>query len=68
MPQGSDKRRYRVKFALELYMKAWRGSTGIALPLASELVGGGFLLFVIRARSQGFGCTAAIRLIVHPVF
>jgi hypothetical protein len=26
------------------------------------------LLLVIRARSQGSGCTAAIRLIVHPVF
>jgi hypothetical protein len=26
------------------------------------------LLVVIRARSQGSGCTAAIRLIVHPVF
>jgi hypothetical protein len=26
------------------------------------------LLLVIRARSQGSGCTAAISLIVHPVF
>jgi hypothetical protein len=26
------------------------------------------LVLVIRARSQGSGCTAAIRLIVHPVF
>jgi hypothetical protein len=26
------------------------------------------LVVVIRARSQGFGCTAAIRLSVHPVF
>jgi hypothetical protein len=26
------------------------------------------LLLVIRARSQGSGCTATIRLIVHPVF
>jgi hypothetical protein len=26
------------------------------------------LLLVIRARSQGSGCTAAIRLNVHPVF
>jgi hypothetical protein len=26
------------------------------------------LLLVIRARSQGSSCTAAIRLIVHPVF
>jgi hypothetical protein len=26
------------------------------------------LLVVIRAQSQGSGCTAAIRLIVHPVF
>jgi hypothetical protein len=25
-------------------------------------------LLVIRARSQGSGCTAAIRLVVHPVF
>jgi hypothetical protein len=26
------------------------------------------LLLVIRAQNQGSGCTAAIRLIVHPVF
>jgi hypothetical protein len=26
------------------------------------------LVVVIRARSQGSGCTAATRLIVHPVF
>jgi hypothetical protein len=26
------------------------------------------LLLVIRARSQGSSCTAAIRLVVHPVF
>jgi hypothetical protein len=26
------------------------------------------LVVVIRARSQGSGCTAAIRLIVYPVF
>jgi hypothetical protein len=26
------------------------------------------VVVVIRARIQGFGCTAAIRLIVHPVF
>jgi hypothetical protein len=26
------------------------------------------LLLVIRARSQGSGCTAAIKLMVHPVF
>jgi hypothetical protein len=26
------------------------------------------LVVVIRARSQDSGCTAAIRLIVHPVF
>jgi hypothetical protein len=26
------------------------------------------LLVVIRVRNQGSGCTAAIRLIVHPVF
>jgi hypothetical protein len=26
-----------------------------------------FLLLVIRARNQGSGCTAAIRLIVHTV-
>jgi hypothetical protein len=26
------------------------------------------VLVVIRARSQGSGCTAAIRLILHPVF
>jgi hypothetical protein len=32
------------------------------------LVNGMLLLLVIRARSQGSGCTAAIRLIVHPVF
>jgi hypothetical protein len=26
------------------------------------------VVVVVRARSQGSGCTAAIRLIVHPVF
>jgi hypothetical protein len=26
------------------------------------------MMMMIRARSQGSGCTAAIRLIVHPVF
>jgi hypothetical protein len=26
------------------------------------------VVVVIRAQSQGSGCTAAIRLIVHPVF
>jgi hypothetical protein len=28
----------------------------------------GTVMVMIRARSQGSGCTAAIRLIVHPVF
>jgi hypothetical protein len=33
-----------------------------------DLCAAGGVLLVIRARGQGSGCTAAIRLIVHPVF
>jgi hypothetical protein len=37
----------------------FRGGEGVLMLL---------LLLVIRAQSQGSGCTAAIRIIVHPVF
>jgi hypothetical protein len=45
--------------SVQLHVKLWRLNSDFLRLL---------LLVVIRARSQGPGGTAAIRLIVHPIF
>jgi hypothetical protein len=56
-----------VKERVELYLcSLWAFMTCSRANRIEAVVN--VLLLVIRARSQGSGCTAAIRLIVHPVF